>query len=98
MAGFGCRGRIRPFCPRLSIVDVTTPSAASSQDCPIKGGYKRDSFCIPSINGQYALHLHFPSTVVSGRVNIACVPRPSHRKLLPLYAVRRLTGGSPGRE
>src|SRR5207253_10736788 len=50
-------GRIPPFCSGLSSVDIPAPSSSCSQDSPVKGSYECDSFRIPSINGQHALHI-----------------------------------------
>src|SRR6266568_1563001 len=98
--GNGRGSRSSPVSSRSSVVDITTPTSPCAQDRPIKGSYKRNSFRIPSINAQYALHTQasFPPTEVSAQVNTACGQQPSHRKSLALYAARRLTGDLPARE
>src|SRR5437764_12518460 len=98
--GNGQGSRIRPVSSSPSVVDITAPTSPCAQDRPIKGSYKRDSFRIPSINAQYALHTQasFPPTGVSAQVNTACGQQPSHHKSLELYVARRLTGDLPVRE
>src|SRR2546421_8289599 len=54
--GNGRGSRSSPVSSRSSVVDITTSTSPCAQDRPIKGSYKRDSFRIPSIHTQYALH------------------------------------------
>src|SRR5205085_10305463 len=92
--------RSSPVSSRSSVVDITTTTSPCAQDRPIKGSYKRDSFRIPSINAQYALHTQasFPPTGVSAQVNTACGQQPSRRISLALYVAKKLTGDLPARE
>src|SRR5712691_660127 len=52
--------RSSPVSTRSSVVDITTSTSPCAQDRPVKGSYKCDSFRIPSINAQYALHTQPP--------------------------------------
>src|SRR5436309_8746425 len=79
--GNGLGSRSSPVSSRLSVVDITTSTSPRAQDRPIKGSYKRDSFRIPSINAQYALHTQPPdSSVGEGSVgaDLSC-PSPIYR-------------------
>src|SRR2546421_10255091 len=58
--GNGRGSRSSPVSSRSSVVDITTSTSPCAQDRPIKGSYKRDSFRIPSIHTQYALHTQPP--------------------------------------
>src|SRR5207248_10804299 len=82
--GNGRDSRIRPVSSSPGVVDIPTPTSPSAQDRPIKGSYKRDSFRIPSINAQYALHTQPPDSYVSGTnrgsvgADLSC-PSPIYR-------------------
>src|SRR5207248_9236265 len=62
--GNGRDSRIRPVSSSPGVVDIPAPTSPRAQDRPIKGSYKRDSFRIPSINAQYALHTQPPDSYV----------------------------------
>src|SRR5205807_5384377 len=58
--GNGRGSRSSPVSSSPSVVDITTSTSPCAQYRPIKGSYKRNSFRIPSINAQYALHTQPP--------------------------------------